>query len=277
MPLTKEEKEKLMSLKAEADEMIMKTGCRQRLIVKRTKGGENAAGQTRFYTRDTDQGAGSHEHYVKKEKVLLDQGLVTDYCARTARSFALKLLEPRHSGTGQTRPVLEMIQEMYSDLYGIFGNCTPKQYIPRRVMIENWIAAQPAPSYRTEELIFQTMRGEKVRSKFEKMVADTLFTCNIPYHYERPLTLGKETVLPDFTLLDPETGSCNYLEACGLLTDRDYVCRNLIKLRKYECAGLFADGKVMYVFDDPVVPFDTELFRFRLSRRFGLLNGVAVW
>lgn len=277
MPLTKEEKEKLMRLKTEAEDIIKKTGCRQRLIVKRTKGGKNIAEYQRFYIRDLKPGEETREQYAKKEKVLHDRELVADYCARKARSFALRMLEPRHPLSGQAMPVFEMIQDMYSDLYQLFGNCTPRQYIPRKVLIENWIAAQPAPSYRTEELVFQTMRGEKVRSKFEKMLADTLYTSNIPYHYEHPLILGNEKVLPDFTLLDPGTGSCIYLEACGLLTDRDYVCRNLIKLRKYERAGLFADSKLMYVFDDPVVPFDTELFRFRLSKRFGLSNGVAVW
>ena len=47
-----------------------------------------------------------------------------------------------------------------------------------------------------------TERGERVRSKSEKIIADKLFLQNIPYHYERPIYLkGFGMVYPDFCCL----------------------------------------------------------------------------
>ena len=267
MPLTKEEKEKLMNLKNEAEAKLSRRTVKYSLRVRHKE--EEGTVHIRFYKKPARAGAEGGEHYVSAEEVLADRALIEDYCARTVKGFANRILRSG-AQAGRGMSVSHMIQQLFTRLYRIFGDCTPQQYIPRKVMIENWIAAQPAPSYRIEELVFQTMRGEKVRSKFEKMVADTLFICNIPYHYEHLIKLNGEKLLPDFTLMDPNTGHFIYLEACGLLTDRNYVARNLEKLRTYERAGLFADEKLMYVFDDPAVPFDTELFRIRLNKRFGI-------
>ena len=48
-----------------------------------------------------------------------------------------------------------------------------------------------------------TEKGERVRSKSEKIIADKLALMNIPYHYEYPLKLkGFGIVYPDFLLLN---------------------------------------------------------------------------
>ena len=55
-----------------------------------------------------------------------------------------------------------------------------------------------------------TLRGERVRSKSEAMIADTLYRLKIPYKYECPLTIRRKTgtsrntktIYPDFTCLN---------------------------------------------------------------------------
>ncbi|MCH4192124.1 MAG: hypothetical protein LKF52_07435 [Butyrivibrio sp.] len=48
-----------------------------------------------------------------------------------------------------------------------------------------------------------TEKGELVRSKSEKIIADKLFMMKIPYHYEKPLKLDSYGyVHPDFTVLN---------------------------------------------------------------------------
>ena len=48
-----------------------------------------------------------------------------------------------------------------------------------------------------------TERGERVRSKSEKIIADKLFLQNISYHYERPIYLkGFGMVYTDLCCLD---------------------------------------------------------------------------
>lgn len=73
-----------------------------------------------------------------------------------------------------------------------------------------------------ERLIHQTLRGELVRSKSEMIIADRLFSNNIDYLYEHPLTLNGRTRYPDFTVEDAASGLKYYWEHCGMLFDPQY-------------------------------------------------------
>ena len=48
---------------------------------------------------------------------------------------------------------------------------------------------------------YTTLRGEKVRSKSEQIIADRLYIRGIPYKYECPLRVGNKIIHPDFTIL----------------------------------------------------------------------------
>lgn len=73
-----------------------------------------------------------------------------------------------------------------------------------------------------KRLIHHTVKGEVVRSKSEVIIANILYSKEISYSYEKPLTLGNVTKYPDFTIEDDESGITYYWEHCGLLTDSFY-------------------------------------------------------
>lgn len=78
-----------------------------------------------------------------------------------------------------------------------------------------------------------TEKGEAVRSKFEKIIADKLYMKEIPYVYEQPLYLkGYGYVVPDFKILNVRTKKEYYLEHFGMMDDYEYA-KNAIK--KIEC------------------------------------------
>ena len=80
-----------------------------------------------------------------------------------------------------------------------------------------------------------TERGEKVRSKSEKIIADKLYVLGIPYRYEYPIVLdGKIKVYPDFTILKMPEREEVYLEHFGMMDDPDYVEKVISKLSIYE-------------------------------------------
>lgn len=55
--------------------------------------------------------------------------------------------------------------------------------------------------------VILTEKGERVRSKSEKILADYFYRKNILYKYEKPLYLkGYGTVYPDFTFLSRKAG-----------------------------------------------------------------------
>lgn len=82
-----------------------------------------------------------------------------------------------------------------------------------------------------------TARRERVRSKSEVIIADTLARHGVPYRYEYPLKLksGRDgafrTIHPDFLCLNVRTRAEFYWEHFGLMDDPDYLERTLVKLK----------------------------------------------
>ena len=89
-----------------------------------------------------------------------------------------------------------------------------------------------------EGVIFETQRGEKVRSKSEVIIADALYYAGVPYHYEKPLKIGNKVIYPDFTVLNVRTRKEYYWEHLGMLDNEDYLDKALRKLDSYELHGI---------------------------------------
>ena len=71
-------------------------------------------------------------------------------------------------------------------------------------------------------------RGERVRSKSEKMIADMLNHMGLPYRYECPVVIrGVGTFYPDFTILDISERTQVYyehFEKHGLSLGTNFFC-----------------------------------------------------
>lgn len=79
-----------------------------------------------------------------------------------------------------------------------------------------------------------TKKGERVRSKSEKILADALADAGIEYKYECPLNLkGYGTVYPDFTMLSPTTRKEIYWEHDGRMDDPGYAEKAVRKINSY--------------------------------------------
>ncbi len=90
-----------------------------------------------------------------------------------------------------------------------------------------------------EEGQFLTIRGEKVRSKSEKILADMFEKLGVPYSYEPQVRINDGKYLyPDFALLNVRTRKTVYWEHFGLASDGEYAKSALSKLELYEQAGL---------------------------------------
>lgn len=110
---------------------------------------------------------------------------------------------------------------------------------------------------------FFTNRGERVRSKSEKIIADELNRQGIPYKYERPLTLcidGKaKEFYPDFTVMNVNTGEIKYLEHLGMMDMPNYYKNVLYKLDAYEKNGLLVGRDVILLHESSYRPLNTRV------------------
>ena len=112
-----------------------------------------------------------------------------------------------------------------------------------------------------------TARGERVRSKSEVIIADTLFRHNIPYRYEFPITLKRSnsadirrdfgssiTLYPDFLCLNTRTRTEFYWEHFGLMDSTEYSNNAAGKLRLYTENGILAGRNLIITMETQTEP-----------------------
>jgi len=98
--------------------------------------------------------------------------------------------------------------------------------------------------------VILTERGERVRSKTEKIMADYFFHNNIEYKYECPLYLkGMGIVYPDFTFLSIKSGKEIYWEHHGRMDDPMYAKNAIRKIQAYENNHIFPGERLILTYE----------------------------
>ncbi|MGN0354580.1 MAG: hypothetical protein ACI4EI_05850 [Muricoprocola sp.] len=98
--------------------------------------------------------------------------------------------------------------------------------------------------------VILTERGERVRSKSEKILADYFFRRNILYKYEKPLYLkGYGTVYPDFTFLSKKTGQEIYWEHEGMMDKQEYARSAIRKIESYQMNKIYPGDRLILTFE----------------------------
>lgn len=95
-----------------------------------------------------------------------------------------------------------------------------------------------------------TEKGERVRSKSEKILADYFYRKNILYKYEKPLHLkGYGTVYPDFTFLSRKTYREIYWEHEGMMDKQDYARAAVRKIELYQLNNIYPGEQLIMTFE----------------------------
>ncbi len=106
---------------------------------------------------------------------------------------------------------------------------------------------------------FYTMKGEKVRSKSEVIIADMLNREGIPYRYECPVNLkGYGMVYPDFTVLNVKCRREIHWEHLGMMDDPAYVERALQKIATYEKNGIYPGNGLILTYESKNMPINQK-------------------
>lgn len=149
--------------------------------------------------------------------------------------------------------------------------------LPNDEFVKNWQSIPYAGKEFEEdapEII--TARGERVRSKSEAIIADTLYRLSIPYKYECPRQLndfrmksGKRTfmIFPDFTCLNVRLRREFVWEHFGMMDNADYSAQVAWKIACYEANGYFLGRNVIASLESNEVPLDAKKVE-RIARYF---------
>lgn len=96
----------------------------------------------------------------------------------------------------------------------------------------------------------ETERGERVRSKSEKIMADYFYRNGIEYKYECPIYLkGMGMVYPDFTFLSKKLGKEIYWEHNGMVDEPIYARNMVRKIDAYENNGIFQGERLILTYE----------------------------
>ncbi len=107
---------------------------------------------------------------------------------------------------------------------------------------------------------FKTQRGEYVRSKSEKIIADYFNTHNIPYQYEPSFALAdSRDVFPDFAALNLRKRKTIYWEHLGKVGDEVYATSNFSKLMDYQEQGLIIGDNLIITMETKERPLDISI------------------
>lgn len=116
-----------------------------------------------------------------------------------------------------------------------------------------------------DETAYYTIKGERVRSKSEKIIADELCRYQIPYKYELPVELRhKNRILqfyPDFTALNKRTGKRWIIEHLGMMDKNSYFENAMQKLDIYEKNEILLGKDLILLHETSTCPLNTNVLR----------------
>lgn len=214
---------------------------------------------------------GDHRTYIPKGD--------SDFLRKLAqKEYLLKLLPELHKERLSIinfieRPTAKSLVDTYNDL----KNEKKFYVLPYITSSEEYAKQWELTQNQAKETIYKTNRrfalesedltengiltekGDYVRSKSEKIIADKLFLLNIPYTYEAPLLLkGRGYIRPDFTVLNKRTRRQYIWEHFGMIDNIDYAGKTSKKLELYMKNGYIQGKNFLSTFESSVAPLKTN-------------------
>lgn len=121
--------------------------------------------------------------------------------------------------------------------------------------------------FREDTPIILTEKGERVRSKSEKIIADYFYRNGIEYKYECPLYLkGIGTIYPDFTFLSSKSREEIYWEHNGMVDDPVYARNMVRKIYEYEKNGIFQGERLILTYETEQTILNTSKIEQLVNR-----------
>ena len=199
-----------------------------------------------------------HGKYIKKENMILAEQLAQkDYDKRL-----LQQLKEKYRKIKKAYEIYEKADcsDVYENLHADRKKLVKPLYISNEEYAKRWqeVTYQKKPFQEGVAEIY-TVKGERVRSKSEKILADTFEREGIPYRYEAPVILpksGNRIIHPDFSLLNVRTRSEYYLEHLGKMDDPEYAANAVRRIEDMGKNGIILGKNLLLTAETMNCPLD---------------------
>lgn len=205
------------------------------------------------------------ESTQKKGKYILakDRNLVATLAQKDYDLRFLKVINEQKKQISKAIKLLPDIEpaQIYSGLSEARKKLVKPHALTDEQYVEQWMNIQyEGKTFLDDTPVIMTERGERVRSKSEKIIADKLFMLGIPYRYEYPIKLkGYGMVYPDFTLLNVRTREEIYLEHFGMMDNPEYAQKAIQKIDNYVRNQIYVGKKLLVTFETLQNPLDMKV------------------
>ncbi|WP_026493405.1 hypothetical protein [Butyrivibrio sp. XPD2002] len=210
--------------------------------------------------------AGYKLSYIKKE----DMALVYALAQKSYDQKIKKLVDRRIKHIEKISREYEdnEIEEIYNNLHPARKTLIKPVEIPWEQKLADW----KNKPYTGKEFApgipeIYTKKGERVRSKSEKILADTFFDMGIEYKYECPLKLKNfGVVYPDFTFLRKRDCKEIYWEHDGRMDDPEYAEKAVRKINSYIANGIFPGDKLIISYETSGVVLNDRVIKMLIKK-----------
>lgn len=143
------------------------------------------------------------------------------------------------------------IEELFTSLHADRQALVTPVEATWKQLLDEWYAQDyKGKEFQEGTAVILTEKGERVRSKSEKILADFFYRRNILYKYEKPLYLkGYGTVYPDFTFLSKRTGKEIFWEHEGMMDKQDYARNAIRKIESYQKNDIYPGDRLILTFE----------------------------
>lgn len=203
--------------------------------------------------------AGEKEVYLPKgQKTLAMKLAQRDYCEKV---LCRALREQKQMRLAMEVSGENAVETIWPGLHPGRKALVKPLVLTNEAYAEWWSSQEFTPRKISDtDISYPTERGERVRSKSEKIIADMLFARGVPYYYEFPLHLtGWGDVYPDFRVLNVRTRKEYRLEHFGMMDNPEYVAGFLRKMRMYEQNGYFPGDNLLFTLETSREPLEPEI------------------
>ena len=257
--------------KEQEGKKIEKTICRElqklEMIKQRIKKQQNKKEEKEYQTLSCRKTKGHFQYLINQKYASKIKDL--DKIKTLAREEYWKKLLPLMN---KYESQLKAVQDTNKQLYTVYERMNmgkqvlfEPDIVPIYKKIQDFkdVTYEGLPFSENDKSEYYTHRGERVRSKSEKIIADELDRHEIPYHYEKPLLLRIDGQMkefhPDFTVMNVTTGEVKYIEHLGMMDNPSYYNNVLTKLDVYERNGLLIGRDVILLHESSLRPLNTRI------------------
>lgn len=207
------------------------------------------------------------ENYVnKKNKTKIEKHIQKDYLEKSlsAAKAELEALEKLRADYPEVLP---------EDIYEKLPECRRKYATPivpgDSEYARQWLEKPyDKLGFKSGMPEYITIKGDRVRSKSEMIIADRLWANGIPYKYECPALIGNAIIHPDFTILRLSDRKILYHEHCGMMDNDEYREDMVDRVNEYNLAGIYLGDRLFLSFESSKTPLDARVIDNLIKTHF---------